>query len=71
MIGSAGFDALLAAELAHADAFGRENGFHAVQWMESECVTTALQTTVEPEAIDSYRTVLRMHALAIHQLDNR
>jgi hypothetical protein len=71
MFNGTGFSALVTAELTRADPFGREDGYSAARWTESECVTAALHALDEPPITDSYRRVIRMQALAIHQLDYR
>jgi len=68
-----GFDAVVAAELARKDAFGREDGYRAAHWSESFDIRAKLAITPEGTKadLDAYRTVLRMQALAIHMLDDQ
>ncbi|MDP9412776.1 MAG: hypothetical protein M3Q08_01515 [Pseudomonadota bacterium] len=69
MIGGSGYDQLVVAELGRSDPFGREDGYSAAHWTGSPSVTTALRQAREDAGLDSYREVMRMEALAIHQCD--
>ena len=69
MIDGTGFEALVVAELDRSDPFGREDGYSAALWVESDAVTKALQAVSEVHDSDGYRQVIRMQALAVHQCD--
>jgi hypothetical protein len=71
MIGGAGFDALVLAEIGRSDPFAREDGYSAAHWTESPEITAALKKSDPGAEPDSYREVIRMQALAIHQCDSQ
>jgi len=68
-----GYDAVVSAELARKDAFGREDGYRAAHWSDSLDIRGKLAITPEGTKadVDAYRTVLRMQSLAIHMLDDQ
>ena len=69
MIGGDGFDALVLAAIERRDPFAREDGYAAAHWTESLEVTETLKKADPGAEPDSYRQVIRMQALAIHQCD--
>ena len=71
MIDGTGFEALVVAELDRSDPFGREDGYSAALWVESDAVTKALQAVSEVHDSDGYRQVIRMQALAVRVVASR
>lgn len=67
-IGGEGYDALVRSEIERDDEFGREDGYDAAQWSVDSQVSDALAASDEVDS-DSYRSVLRMQALAAHSRD--
>lgn len=65
-----GYDALVVAELARDNAFGREDGYNAAHWTETEAVQQALRASPAEDGNDGYSQVIRMQSLAIHQCDD-
>lgn len=71
MIGGAGYDQLVLAELARPNIFGRQDGYISAHWSENEAVTAALATTGQDADTESFGQVVRMEALAIHRCDGK
>lgn len=69
MMDGEGFDELVVAELERKDSFAREDGYVAAHWTESPQVREALKRADPGSEPDSYRKVVLMQALAIHQCD--
>ncbi len=69
MIGGAGYDRLVVAELERPDLFGRQDGYISAHWSEAGAVRTALAATPAEETDASFGRVIRMEALGIHRLD--
>ena len=70
MIAGKGFDDLVVAELQRPNVFGREDGYNAAHWTDSDAIKAGLAAAREMEAPDGYRDVISMQALAIHQCDD-
>lgn len=70
MIAGKGFDDLVVAELQRPNVFGREDGYSAAHWTDSDAVRAELGAARGMEAPDGYRDVISMQALAIHQYDD-
>lgn len=71
MIGGAGYEQLVLAELARPNVFGRQDGYISAHWSESEDVTAALANTEQDADTESFGQVVRMEALAIHRCDSK